>query len=235
MMGLNGILMSVTPIVGQLYGSGRRDKIGGTVTQALYLSVLIALSIAVIGALSLDPILNIMNLELSVHHIAKHYLYGVAIGIVPLFASYVLRNLIDAHGHTRLTMWITLLGVAINFLMNYTFIFGKFGFPALGGIGAGYATGLTYWIILFLSTIVVLRANFARQYRLFRDWFVPSWKAWKEQLSIGVPIGLSIFFEVSIFAAITLLMGIHFGTNTIAAHQAEIGRASCRERVESSG
>lgn len=184
------------------------------------------MAVFVLGVVMLEPILTFMNLDSSVQHIAKHYLIGISVGIVPLFAANVLRYFIDAHGHTKVTMVITLLGVPLNFILNYILIFGKFGAPALGGIGAGYATGLTYWFIFMISAGVVMRSSFAKPYRLFRSRVVPSWKSWKEQLAIGVPIGLSIFFEASIFAVITLLMGIHFDTLTIAAHQAAINFTS---------
>lgn len=65
-----------------------------------------------------------------------------------------------------------------------------------------------------------------RKYALFVRWFAPSVKAWKEQLAIGVPMGLSVFFEASIFAVVTLMMGMMFNTVTVAAHQAAINFTS---------
>lgn len=167
-----------------------------------------------------------MNLEPAVNHIAFHYLVGLAIGIIPLFASSVLRYFFDAQGFTRITMIITVLAVPFNVVLNYGFIFGKLGLPALGGIGAGYATAITYWIIFFFSVWMTFKVEAVRKYRLFVQWAYPSWKAMKEQLSIGVPIGLSIFFESSIFAVVTLLIGMMFTTVTIAAHQVALNFTS---------
>ncbi|GAE31037.1 MATE family efflux transporter [Halalkalibacter hemicellulosilyticus] len=217
--GINGILLAVTPIIAYLIGKGKRNEIAGSVTQSLYVSGLLAILIIVLGVLFLKPILSIMNLEPDVYYIAYHYLIGLSIGIFPLFASSVLRYFFDAQGFTRLTMIITVLAVPFNVLLNYGFIFGKFGLPALGGIGAGYATAVTYWIILLFSIWTTFKVDALRHYRLFVQWAKPSLLAWKEQLAIGVPIGLSIFFEASIFAVVTLLMGIMFSTVTVAAHQ----------------
>ncbi|WP_088104660.1 MATE family efflux transporter [Halalkalibacter urbisdiaboli] len=217
--GINGVLLAVTPIVAQLIGANEREKISSSVTQAIYLSILLAIVVAIGGFVFLEPILDLMKLEASVYHISYHYLMGLSIGLIPLFLANVLRNFFDGQGFTRITMVITILAVPFNVILNYCLIFGKFGFPALGGIGAGYATALTYWIILFLSIWMTFRITIIRRYRIFVKWVRPSWREWKEQLAIGIPIGLSIFFESSIFAVVTLLIGTMFTTVTVAAHQ----------------
>lgn len=217
--GVNGILLAVTAIVAQFVGSDQKNKISNTVTQAFYLSMILAVIVIVGGYFALDPILSLMSLTNEVNHIAFFYLVGLAFGIVPLFLSSVLRNFFDGQGFTRITMIIIIAAVPFNVLLNYGFIFGNFGLPALGGIGAGYATAATYWIILFFSIWMTFRLAAIKHYKIFVKWMKPSWSNWKKQLSIGIPIGLSIFFETSIFSAVTLLMGAMFTTITVAAHQ----------------
>ncbi|OEH84693.1 MATE family efflux transporter [Desulfuribacillus stibiiarsenatis] len=214
-----GILLAVTPIVAQLTGSGEVNKISPAVNQAIYLSMVLGIVVILIGVVALDPILIFMDLETEVQRIAFHYLIGLSIGIIPLFVSNVLRNFFDGQGFTRITMLITVLAVPFNILFNYALIFGHFGMPALGGIGAGYATGVTYWVILLFSILVAVGLPKVRHYRIFATWDKPSWKAWKEQLAIGFPIGLSIFFEATIFSVVTLLIGMMYSTATIAANQ----------------
>ncbi len=79
-----------------------------------------------------------MQLEESVERIATQFLSIIAIGIIPLFVYTVLRGFIDALGKTRTTMIITLLSLPINVVLNYVLIFGHFGFPKFGGVGADY-------------------------------------------------------------------------------------------------
>jgi MATE family multidrug resistance protein len=222
---INGVLLAVTPIVSQLVGSGNRERIAPSVTQALYLSVAIAALIIVLGILFVEPILTSMRLEPEVHDIAKRYLVGLSFGIVPLFISNVLRNFFDAQGHTKITMTIILFAVPCNIVLNYLLIFGKLGFPRMGGVGAGYATAFTFWIILLISVWMTFRLDTMRSHGLFRRYPAPSLPAWKEQLAIGIPIGLSVFFEASIFAVVTLFMGSLFDTVTIASHQAAVSLA----------
>jgi multidrug resistance protein, MATE family len=223
--GLNGILLSLSPIVSQLVGAKRNNEVPFNVIQGIYLAVAIAAAVILCGAFLLDPILNGMSLEAQVRQIAHDYLIALAFGIVPLFIYTVLRCFMDALGQTRISMFIILLSLPINVGLNYLLIFGKFGFPRLGGVGAGYATAITYWCITFISFAVIARVKPFSEYRVFSRWFRLSLAAWKEQLKIGVPIGFAIFFETSIFAAVTLLMS-GYDTATIAAHQAALNFAS---------
>lgn len=224
--GINGILLAVTPIVSQMVGSGKQNGIARFISQALYVSLVVAAVVAVAGIFLFKPVLGLMGMESSVTHIAYFYLIALLFGIIPLFASNVLRYFFDAQGFTRISMFITLLAVPFNVMLNYVFIFGKFGVPAYGGIGAGYATAITYWIILTISIVMTFRVPAVRSYRLFVEWAAPSFKAWKEIFTIGIPIGLSIFFEVSIFSVVTLLMGMLFDTQTIASHQIALSFSS---------
>ncbi|EMT52521.1 multidrug efflux protein [Brevibacillus borstelensis AK1] len=223
--GLTGILLAVTPMVAQMAGAMRKDQVPFTVMQALYLSVVIAIGVVILGALLLGPILDGMSLETEVRHIAYYYLVAISFGIIPLFVYTVLRCYIDALGMTRVTMVITLMSLPINVALNYVMIFGYFGFPRLGGIGAGLASAITYWIIVLISLYVVHRVEPFVEYGMFSKFYRVSMAAWKELLKLGVPIGFSIFFEVSIFAAVTLLMS-EYSTITIAAHQAAMNFAS---------
>src|SRR5699024_10648197 len=164
------------------------------------LSLLLAVAVFGFGLLLLEPLLSMMKLDPAVHHIAKHYLIGLSCGLIPLFAANVLRHFFNALVHTRIMMFIMIVAVRFNIALNYLLIIGKWGFPRLGGIGTGYATSITYWFILIISILVTFKVDGIRPYSLFVTWFSPSLKAWKEQLSIGVPMGLSVFFEASIFS-----------------------------------
>lgn len=223
--GLSGILIGITPVVSHLLGSKRNDKIGHSVVQGLYLGVAVGFVVLAAGALLLKPILNGMPLEPRVGQVAFYFLCALAFGVIPLFGYTVLRSFMDALGQTRITMMITLVSLPVNILLNYLLIFGRWGFPQLGGVGAGVATASTYWLIFLISLFFVHRIEPFAQYGIFRQMPKVSLAKWKELLKIGVPIGFATFFETSIFAAVTLLMS-RFDTITIAAHQAALNFAS---------
>lgn len=152
--GINGILLAVTAIVANLMGADEKEKVNNTVTQAMYIAMAIAVIILISGVFFLDDLLDIMDLEPAVHHIAYHYLAGLSTGIIPLFLFSVLRNFIDAQGLTRISLYVISMSLPLNVFFNYSLIFGNFGFPELGGIGAGYATAITYWLIFFIAVFM---------------------------------------------------------------------------------
>lgn len=223
--GLSGILLSITPIVAQLNGAQKNKAVPFQVIQGIYLAVIISLLIIVSGIVFLDSILNVMNLESTVREVAKGYLFALSFGVVPLFIYTVLRCFLDALGQTKISMFITICSLPINFILNYILIFGKFGMPRLGGVGAGYATAITYWCILLICILIIVKVKQFSIFGIFSKFYKVSLPAWREQLKIGIPIGFAIFFETSIFAAVTLLMS-EFNTITIASHQAALNFAS---------
>lgn len=223
--GLMGILLAVTPMVAHLLGGLRKEEIPFVVIQGVYLAATIAGVILISGFLFLDPLLRMMGLDAVVQSIARQYLIALSFGIIPFFIFTVLRCFIDTLGYTRVTMGIFLAALPFNTALNYALIFGKWGFPCLGGAGAGYATAITYWCITIAAFIIVQRVRPFRHYCVFDCLHGVSLTAWKEQLAIGVPIGIAIFCETSIFGVVALLMA-RFSTATIAAHQAAINFAS---------
>lgn len=222
---INGVLMAVTPSLAQLHGAKQQSQVPYTVTQGLYLALLLGVATIAGGALALSPVLSLLKLEPEVYRIAYGFLSGISLGVIPFFVNMVLRSFIDTLGYTRVSMFIAVGALPVNILLNYVFIFGKMGLPAFGGIGAGYASALTYWFMAAVSALVIHFLPPFTEYRIFRTRHSWSLTTLKELLYIGIPIGFAIFCETSIFGVVALLMA-KFGTITIAAHQAAINFAS---------
>lgn len=223
--GLGGILLSITPITAQFLGAKNAKEVTFTIIQGVYIAIALGISIIIVGSFALDPILNGMNLEHRVRMVAEKYLIALSFGIIPLFVYNVLRGFIDSLGKTKVSMVITLLALPINVFFNYLFIYGKGGFPAFGGVGSGYATAVTYWLITIIAAVIIHKRPPFSKYNVFRRLPSISFPKWKEFCKIGLPIGLSIFFETSIFSAVTLMMS-EYSSVTIAAHQAANNFAS---------
>ena len=222
--GLSGILMAAMPLVANLLGAGEKQKIMVVVRHGLLLALCFALLVLVGGAAFLPHFLQNMGLAPEVYHVALWYLGGLGLGVIPFFMITPLRSLVDTLGYTHLTMRIYLLALPINACLNYVLIFGKLGLPRLGGIGAGVASGLTFWLLLCSFVFVLTRLEPFKGYDVFG--FVRPKASWlKEYLRIGVPMGVSIFMETSIFGVVALFIA-KFGTETIAAHQAALNFSS---------
>lgn len=217
--GINGVLLAITPIIAQLLGAKASNIMTKKIQQGIYLAIALAITVFVTGIFVLNPLIQLMDLDAPVAHTAKYYLMFLGFGIIPLFVFNTLRAFIDALGQTRISMIIILTSLPINFALNYIFIFGKLGVPAFGGIGSGIATAITYWLVCGIAIVIVMKNSPFRLYNTFSNWSLPAISDWWEQLKIGVPMGFAIFFETSIFSAVTLLMSV-YNTETIAAHQA---------------
>nr|WP_212120176.1 MATE family efflux transporter [Niallia circulans] len=223
--GLSGILLALPPIVSQLMGKNEHKGVRFSVIQAAYLSFSMAVCLLIIGYFFLDPVLTSIGLEKDVYEVTSHYLVALSTGIIPIFLYFVLRSFIDSLGQTQITMFITLIAIPINIVLNYALINGIWIFPELGGVGTGYATSITYWFMFFMAVYIVHKKQPFSSFQLFAHFSRMSWLKWKEILMIGIPIGFSVFFETSIFSAVTILMS-NYDTNTIAAHQSAINFAS---------
>lgn len=228
--GIGGILMAATPLIANALGAGDKEKITSMLLQGMLLGLLFGLLIIGAGFLGLPLFLGQMSLSPEVYEIAFWYCTGVSLGIIPLFLTVPLRCLIDTLGHTDLTMKLYLVGLPINALLNYILIFGKLGLPRMGGVGAGFATGITYWVLFLLFAFTSFKVNeFKRYFPLVgknevKNRAAVNLEQIKEYLRIGIPMGFSIFLEVAVFCVVAFFMA-KFGTDTIAAHQAAMNMA----------
>ncbi|WP_075981856.1 MATE family efflux transporter [Bacillus massilinigeriensis] len=223
--GLSGILLAVSPIVAQRYGERKKREVTIAVTHGILLAILIAILVIACGAIFLNSILGYMNLDVRVEETAHEYLVGLGFGIIPLFIFNVLRSFIYGLGKTRVVMVILLLSLPINLFLNYVLIFGKLGFPELGGGGAGFATSVTYWVITGMIVYVIHKQKPFSKYQVFANLRRFSFEPCKEILKIGVPMGLSAFFETSMFAVVTLLIS-KYSVETIASYQSALNIVS---------
>ena len=219
-----GIIMAAMPQVAYSLGAGENDKIQDTIRHGFFLALCFALLIIIGGCIGLPIFYGTIGLAPEVYHIALWYSAGIGIGVLPFLFILPLRILVDTLGFTKMTMKIYLMALPINAALNYLLIFGKLGLPRMGGIGAGVATGLTFWIIFIFYVWVVKNLEPFKQYDVLG---LPNLRLakLKEYLKLGLPMGCSIFMETSIFGVVAFFIA-KFGTDAIAAHQAALNFSS---------
>lgn len=222
--GLLGILIAATPMSANLLGAGKRDEISRVIRHGLLLALVFSALVIVSGWLLLPVFFRHLGLAAEVYEVALGYAAGIGIGVAPFLCMVPLRSLVDTMGHTHITMKIYLLALPINAALNYLLIFGSCGLPRLGGVGAGIATGITFWIIFLMFAIVVGRMTPFKEFGVFSR-IHPSAVLVKEYLRMGIPLGISIFMETSIFGVVAFFVA-KFGTEVIAAHQAALNFSS---------
>ena len=222
--GLNGVLLALTPIVAHFRGADDKQNIPVAVFNGIALAVLLSMATIASGFLLLPRILDTMTLTPIVRRIGVWYLAALALGIIPLFVTNVLRAFVDTMGYTQMTMRLFALTLPVNVFFNWVFIFGKLGMPALGGIGAGVGSALTCWLLALAFVVLINKIPELSSYHIFA-WYGLSWQRIKKHLALGIPMGTSIFFETSIFGVVALFIS-KFGTAPIAAHQAAMNFTS---------
>ncbi|MFO6422561.1 MATE family efflux transporter [Motilimonas sp. KMU-193] len=221
---LQGLIMAVTPIVSHLNGGKKRKQIPFSLMQALWLALV--LSALLMLALYYSPwVLIWMDVEPELARLTKGYLHAVIWGIPPFALYLVLRSLCDGLSRTVPSMMIGFVGLAVNIPANYIFIFGKFGMPALGGIGCGVATALVYLAMgLAMLAYVLLDSEF-KPLHPFRRLIKPNIKQMKRIFKLGFPVAAATFFEVTLFTVVALLLA-PMGPLVVSSHQIAINYSS---------
>ena len=212
-----GLLGALQPIISGFNGARTFDRIMPATWQGLYIAA--GGSVIMIALLTnVFPVLNLMRLELNTARITQGYLDAFAWGIPFMLVMMSLRGLTDGLGHTRVIMAFSVLGTLVNLPLNYIFIYGKFGIPAMGGVGCGWATSLSNMVAVTALVLYLNRSNAYRHFHLIADWVRPNLAGIREILRLGIPIGFTIFVEASLFSVIALFLA-PLGPVVVAGHQ----------------
>ena len=212
---LTGCTMSVTPIIAQLVGGGRTRRVGIVLRQGLLIG-LAASAIAIVLVLNAHPVFAWFGVDPAAADIATRYLKAAAFGLPAVMCYIVLRYGSEGLGHTLGPMVIAGLVLLPNAVLNYAFIYGRFGAPELGGEGCGWATAIVMWFEL-AAMVVLARFRYFRVTGLWHRFEPPNAREIKRILKIGIPIGLSSFVGMALFAIVGFLVG-SLGVVPLAAH-----------------
>ncbi len=240
MLFMTGTLMGLTPIVAQLLGGQRTTEIRPNVHQALWVALVLGVMAALLLWFAVQPIFRLMDVPEEVASRSAAYLSAVAFGMPGAALFQALRAFSDGMNHTRPSLWISLFGLGVNIPSNYVLIYGGDGLtallgewlpawvqamPALGALGCGIATALSLWAMSLAMALYTRRAPAYREVSLWHSPSPPRWRLIGELLHVGLPIGVAIFVEVTLFTLIALFIA-SLGEVTVAAHQVALNYTS---------
>lgn len=228
---LTGLTGAVAPLIAEAVGARNRSPrpVRRSVRMGLWLAVLSG--IGGMGlCLLLDPVMRLSGQQEGLITLANQYNFVIIFSMVPMLLAAVLRNFVSALGRPIFATAITALGIGINALANYAFIFGKLGAPELGLTGAAVATIITALFSLAIYIIAIWRDPALHRYRVFARLFAPDWQRLRLLLRIGTPIALTITAEAGIFAAAAFMMG-RFGAAELAGHTVALQLAALAFQV----
>ena len=213
-----GLIMALAAIVSQLDGAKNYLEISKQTYQTAWIALTLGILLIALYYLIAPMLFPIIELEGKLKPLLFDYLRYIVWGAPGYCLYLVLRNYSEGLSYTKPTMIISIIGLLVNIPANYIFIYGEFGAPALGGAGCGIATGLVYWAMFFSMLIYTFSSKVLKQASLFDHFYWPDFKEIKNILTIGIPIALSLLFEVSLFAVVAIIL-VPFGAEVVASHQ----------------
>ncbi|MEL4308707.1 MATE family efflux transporter [Joostella sp. CR20] len=219
-----GFSTAITPLVAEADGAGDIESGRSSLKHGLFLSTIIGLILFVI-LLFAKPLMYLMDQPREVVELALPYLDLVAFSLVPLIMFQALKQFSDGLSETKYPMYATIVANVVNILLNYLFIFGKFGFPELGIIGAAIGTLVSRFMMVVFLWVLFKKNSRIKAYVTNFKWRVIEKKMIQKIVNLGLPSALQMFFEVAIFTSAVWLSGV-LGTNPQAANQIALNLSS---------
>ena len=215
---LSGVIMSLTPSVSQLHGGGRESEAGEVVRQALWIALIGGITLILIYN-NVGPLYSLIGVDPQAIPIAVAYLHALSWGVLPMLGYFSLRYLCEGLSWTVPAMVIATSALLLKIPLNYLFIYGNpdLGVPALGGQGCGWSSAVVMIYQLLVMTAVVVNSRIGAT-GVFRRFSRPDWPAIGRLVRLGLPIGMTMFLEMSMFSVVTLMIG-RLGVDSVAAHQ----------------
>ncbi|NJM51703.1 MAG: MATE family efflux transporter [Sphingomonadales bacterium] len=156
---------------------------------------------------------------------AQLYVRAYMWSILPFLWVLAARNFLSALEKPIWSLIIGVAGVIANAVFNYGLIFGNFGLPQLGVVGAGIGSILAnLFMFLCMITVICWHRDF-RRYRLFGRWWRSDWPRFIEMWRLGLPIAVSFGLEGGVFSVAVMLMG-WISVEAVAAHAIALQIAS---------
>lgn len=220
-----GILMAISPIAARHFGAGNPELIGRYTRQGIYLGIGIGLTLVVLAYLFVEPVLTAIGIDPEFRDITVGYVRAIIPGAPAIFVFLALRFTTEGIGVTAPIMYASIFSLVCNVFLNYVFMFGHFGAPALGAVGCGVASAITMWLIMIALAVYMRFSPRYRPLKIFSRVAPVRPDVLKEIIYLGVPIAVTIAAEAGLFNAVSILMGTR-GAQITAAHQIAINFAA---------
>ena len=219
-----GFSTAITPLIAEADSEQNFARGKSALKHGFVLCTLLALVLFALMLLA-KPLMYMMDQPQEVVVLALPYLDMVALSLIPLIIFQALKQYSDGMSLTKYPMYATIIANIINIFFNYVLIFGVWGFPKMGVVGAGLGTLISRFVMLFLMWYFLKRLEKTKAYLSGLKLFVLEHSMMKKIIGLGLPSALQMFFEVGIFTAAIWLSGT-LGKNAQAANQIALNLSS---------
>ncbi|MBF8150941.1 MATE family efflux transporter [Winogradskyella sp. F6397] len=219
-----GFSTAITPLVAEADSEGNFEKGKSVFKHGLFLCTVLGLVLFGI-LLFAKPLMYIMDQPEEVVNLAIPYLDLVAFSLVPLIVFQAFKQFSDGLSLTKYPMYATILANLLNVAINYVLIFGKFGFPQMGIVGAAVGTLVSRFVMVAYLWWLLAKREKSKSYVTNIKFFQLSKQPIRKLSNLGLPSAMQMFFEVGIFTAAIWLSGT-LGANAQAANQIALNLSS---------
>ncbi len=219
-----GFSTAITPLIAEADSEQNFARGKSAFKHGFVLCTLLALVLFALMLLA-KPLMYMMDQPQEVVVLALPYLDMVALSLIPLIIFQALKQYSDGMSLTKYPMYATIIANIINVFFNYVLIFGVWGFPKMGVVGAGLGTLISRFVMLFLMWYFLKRLEKTKAYLSGLKLFILEHSMMKKIIGLGLPSALQMFFEVGIFTAAIWLSGT-LGKNAQAANQIALNLSS---------
>jgi len=219
-----GFSTAITPLVAEADAEQNFENGKSSFKHGLFLCTVLGVLLFLVVFFA-KPLMYLMKQPVEVVQLAIPYLDLVAFSLIPLIIFQAFKQFSDGLSMTKYPMYATVLANIINVLLNYILIFGKFGFPELGIVGAAYGTLISRFIMVLYIWFLLKGKEKSKAFVTNIKFFVLNKLMLKKIINLGAPSAMQMFFEVAIFTAAIWLSGL-LGKNPQAANQIALNLSS---------
>jgi MATE family multidrug resistance protein len=219
-----GFSTAITPLVAEADASNNFVKGKSSFKHGLFLCTILGV-LLFLSVFFAKPLLYFMKQPVEVVELALPYLNLVAFSLIPLVVFQAFKQFSDGLSMTRYPMYATILANIVNVVINYVLIFGKFGFPELGIVGAAYGTLISRFVMVAHLWWLLRNKEKSKAFVINIKIFVLDKLMIRKLINLGAPSAMQMFFEVAIFTAAIWLSGL-LGKNPQAANQIALNLSS---------
>lgn len=212
-----GLLEMTGAIAAEAYGAKDHHRVSRINVQGLWLSMGIAVPMMVL-LWHFDTLLRLLGQQVVIVDGATPYLHGIVWGLPAALGLFVFKEILTALSRPYLVMGLMLLSIPLNIGLNYGLTYGKWGLPALGLAGIGWASTLVFWLSFGMAVVVLQGYSPLRRLRLLRQWWRCDRAILSEIIHLGWPLCVDYGTEMGALTAAALLMGL-WSTELLAAHR----------------
>lgn len=212
-----GMALAIHPLIANLVGNGQLYKVALRMQVATVCTLACAAIIGVI--IMLVPLVYRMFPSVDQDMVNIGHSYLIAVGLaMPGFAMFnVLRAYWEGLGKTGPTLMFACMALVLNIPLNYIFIFGHLGMPALGGVGCGVATALSIYFTVIGMLFYVKKSPAFAKVRIYQKWEPMTWYQCWSFLKLSLPLGIAGMIETLCFSLVAIMLS-PFGPVVVASH-----------------